>query len=68
MDDRYWMGKLEKHDIRQDKKIVKLTARLMLTRRAWLVAAVFQLLFILKNNFMGLFNWYDAHLSGKLKK
>ncbi len=65
MDDRYWMGKLEKHDISQDKKIVKLTARLMLTRRAWLVAWVFRTLFALKNNFKSLYFWYDAHLSGK---
>ena len=65
MDDGYWMGRLEKHDISRDKRIVKLTARLMLTRKAWLVAWTFRVLFALKNNFRGLYFWYDAHLSGK---
>ena len=65
MKDRYWMDKLEKHDISNDKKIVKLTARLMLTYKAWLVAWVFRILFALKNNFKSLYFWYDAHFSGK---
>ncbi len=65
MNDRYWMDKLEKHDISNDKKIVKLTARLMLTYKAWLVAWVFRILFALKNNFKSLYFWYDAHFSGK---
>ena len=65
MKDRYWMDKLEKHNISNDKKIVKLTARLMLTYKAWLVAWVFRILFALKNNFKSLYFWYDAHFSGK---
>ena len=65
MNDSYWMPLLEKHDISKDKKIVKLTAWLMLTRKPWLVAWTFRLLFALKNNFKSLYFWYDAHFSGK---
>lgn len=47
---------------------VMLCKHLLLTRQAWLVAVVFQILFFMKNNFVWLFNWYDTHLSGKLRK
>ena len=68
MGDKEIMGLLEKHDISKDKKIVKLTTKLMLTRKAWLVAWVFRTLFALKNNFKSLYFWYDAHFSGKFSK
>lgn len=66
--DKHLMQALRQHRFRREGINVTLCTHLLLSRQAWLVAAVFQLLFILKNNFMGLFNWYDAHLSGKLKK
>ena len=65
MNDKKLMERLEKHNISNDKKIVKLTARLMLTYKAWIVAWVFRILFALKNNFKSLYFWYDAHFSGK---
>ena len=44
---------------------VRLCSFLLGTGKAWLVAAVFTLLFFLKNRFKRLFLWYDVHLSGK---
>lgn len=66
--DKHLVEALRRHHFRWEGINVTLCTHLLLTRQAWLVAAVFQLLFVMKNNFMGLFNWYDAHLSGKLKK
>ena len=66
--DKHLMVALRQHRFHREGINVTLCTHLLLTRQAWLVAAVFQLLFVMKNHFMGLFNWYDAHWSGKLKK
>lgn len=66
--DTHLMQALHLNRYRKEGINVMLCTHLLLIRQAWLVAAIFQILFLLKNNFMGLFNWYDTHLSGKLKK
>ncbi len=65
--DKHLMMALRQHRFHREGINVTLCTHLLLSRQAWLVAMVFQLLFVMKNHFMGLFNWYDAHWSGKLK-
>ncbi len=65
MHDAYWMPLLEKHNFGSDSMVVKMTGLLLLTRRAWLVAVVFGVLFAFKNTFKRLYYWCDAHFPGR---
>ncbi len=61
MRDAYWMSPLEKHNWESESNPVKMAGRLLLTRKAWLVAVVFSALFAFKNTFKGVYYWCYAH-------
>ncbi len=65
MGDAYWMSPLEKHNWESESTPVKMAGRLLLTRKAWLVAGVFSALFAFKNTFKGGDYWCYAHFLRK---